>query len=125
MLSRIKQFNHFGAFVLCCLFSLSSQKPLEPKVCLTQGCVHAASRMLEKMNQSANPCEDFYNYACGQFIADTIIPDGKSQISSYTHVREKVEHQIKALISAPIEVNEIEPFKKIKKLYASCLNFGW
>lgn len=123
--SRNQLPNLYRVLVVLCLFSLSTQIALEPKVCLTQGCVHAASRMLEKMNQSADPCHDFYNYACGQFIADTIIPDSNAQVSMYTQLKDKVNHQIKALVSAPIEETEIEPFKKIKKFYASCLNFGW
>lgn len=80
--------------------------------------------MLEKMNQTADPCNDFYDYACGQFIADAIIPADKNQISSYSLVREKLDHQLKAIVSEPISETEIEPFKKIKKFYASCLNFG-
>lgn len=36
-------------------------------VCLTPGCVHAASKMLEQMDSAVEPCDDFYNFACGKF----------------------------------------------------------
>lgn len=36
-------------------------------ICLTPGCVHAASKMLEQMDDSVEPCDDFYNFACGTF----------------------------------------------------------
>lgn len=32
------------------------------KVCLTPGCIHAASSMLQKMDTKINPCDDFYKF---------------------------------------------------------------
>lgn len=30
------------------------------EVCLTPGCVHAASKMLEQIDEEIEPCDDFY-----------------------------------------------------------------
>ena len=42
---------------------------IEPKVtnsyddiCLTPGCVHAASKILEKIDEQVEPCDDFYKF---------------------------------------------------------------
>jgi len=32
------------------------------KVCLSPGCIHAASNMLQKMDRKVNPCDDFYKF---------------------------------------------------------------
>jgi hypothetical protein len=32
------------------------------KICFSPGCIHAASDMLKKMDNSVDPCDDFYTY---------------------------------------------------------------
>ena len=46
--------------------------------CLTEKCIHTASYMLSSMNQNANPCENFYEFACGRWVLSNPIPDGRS-----------------------------------------------
>lgn len=36
-----------------------------------------ADKLKNHLNESFNPCEDFWNYACGGFLSRTEIPEGK------------------------------------------------
>lgn len=31
-------------------------------ICLTPGCVHAASKILKKIDEEVEPCDDFYKF---------------------------------------------------------------
>ena len=52
------------------------EKPTTSEVCLTESCVQLAAKVLSGLDQSINPCENFYNFTCGNWIYNTIIPKG-------------------------------------------------
>lgn len=90
------------------------------EVCLTPGCVRAASHILNKMNETVEPCEDFYNFACGNFMKETIKSDDK--VDSFSVVHELVQEQLRSSISERIDANDSAPIIMVKKLYNACMN---
>lgn len=40
-----------------------------------------ASEMLKGMNRNVDPCDNFYEFVCGNFIKETVIPDDKVSTS--------------------------------------------
>ena len=60
-----------------------------PDVCLTPDCTRAASRILESVDQSANPCSDFYAYACGTWKKTHAVPDESTKINTMSVLRDK------------------------------------
>lgn len=91
-------------------------------VCVSQGCVHAASKMIEQLNENIEPCDDFYNFACGNFVDNTIIPDDKVSVNTFSVISDKLQEQLRTIVTAPVDENEIAPFKNVKKLYLACMN---
>uniref|UniRef100_A0A914X9T9 Peptidase M13 N-terminal domain-containing protein n=1 Tax=Plectus sambesii TaxID=2011161 RepID=A0A914X9T9_9BILA len=90
-------------------------------VCTTKGCVKAAAGILSALDQTVNPCEDFYEYACGQWNRDHPIPDDMFGYGTFAFVREHVRQQMRVLL----ESNVKSPSKSINMArlsYTGCMN---
>ena len=71
MLIRIKFLLFFA--VVSTAFKLDnlktkSENEKELEICNTPDCVMAAHSLIQNMDTSVDPCDDFYQYACGNFV---------------------------------------------------------
>ncbi|XP_048417514.1 membrane metallo-endopeptidase-like 1 isoform X2 [Stegostoma tigrinum] len=90
-------------------------------VCMTSDCVAAAARIIQNMDPSASPCEDFYRYACGGWLNRHIIPETSSRYSIIDILSDELEIILKGVLEMPVDGNR-EAFRKAKQLYKSCIN---
>lgn len=95
----------------------SSQNP-----CLTPGCVKAAARILSNMDESVNPCDDFYKFACGGWIEQHSIPDDKTSVSVFSDVEDSLNLKLRVLMEKPVKDSEPEFIKMIKQMHTTCMD---
>ncbi|KFV14722.1 Neprilysin [Tauraco erythrolophus] len=90
-------------------------------ICKTSDCIKSAARILENMDNSAQPCDDFYQYACGGWLKRNVIPETSSRYSNFDILRDELEVVLKDVLDTPSS-NDIEAVQKAKTLYRSCIN---
>lgn len=74
------------------------------------------------MEDSIEPCDDFYSFACGEFVESTTIPDEKVSVNTFSVIGDKLQEQLRSLISDKIDPNDSKPFNLAKNLYQACMN---
>ncbi|XP_049659250.1 neprilysin isoform X1 [Accipiter gentilis] len=90
-------------------------------VCKSSDCIKSAARILENMDTTAEPCNDFYQYACGGWLKRNVIPETSSRYSNFDILRDELEVVLKDVLDTPSS-NDITAVQKAKTLYRSCIN---
>merc|ERR1719244_715564 len=99
-----------------------TEKQTAPDVCMSTGCVGAANMLLENMNRTVDPCNDFYQFACGGFEERIVIPDDRSSRSQFAIIGDTLLQQLRVILeSDPVE-GESRVFTMARNVYQACMD---
>lgn len=92
------------------------------ELCLTVGCVKSASDLFNNINTTANPCENFYNFACGNYIENSKIPQDKTFVNTFTLITTVLRQQLKNTLEETPKDSESNAVQTAKLYYRACMN---
>ena len=69
--------------VFVALYSTSSSSSSSSDVCQSEACLELAVQIKGAMDDSVDPCEDFYNFTCGNWPFFNHIPPGHTHSHSH------------------------------------------
>ncbi|KAJ2941005.1 hypothetical protein O0L34_g13132 [Tuta absoluta] len=97
-------------------------RPEHSDVCLSSSCIYTASEVIRALDETKDPCDDFYEFACGGWIRNNPIPEGKSSWGIFS----KIELQNQQIIRYALEkVNTSDPTSaesKARIYYDACID---
>ncbi|XP_014208366.1 endothelin-converting enzyme homolog isoform X3 [Copidosoma floridanum] len=90
--------------------------------CITEHCVTVAASIINSIDPSVSPCDDFYQYACGGWIKKNPIPDGKSMWGTFGKLEQDNQLVIKNVLERSFADMKSKSEKKAKLFYLSCMD---
>lgn len=98
-----------------------NNKAAAVNACSTPDCVAFAGEVAASLNTSVNPCENFYEYACGGFVATHIRPDDVGRLSSFSALHDKNKQRVREVLSST-PVSDVTAVGKASQMYKTCLD---
>ncbi len=83
-----------------------------------------AESVQEVLNPEVDPCEDFYEYACGGWFASTELPGDRSRMTrAFSEIDDRNKDLLKTILDdAAAGVSEDPAWKKVGTFYGACLD---
>nr|XP_039257034.1 endothelin-converting enzyme 2-like isoform X3 [Styela clava] len=100
-----------------------SPKISEPPTCTTRACVEVASMLASSMDETVNPCDDFYEFSCGGWEKKNPLPSGHAYWDTFSIQKKSIQMDLKNLLEEEIKNNTKDSAeRKAKIFYKTCLN---
>ena len=74
------------------------------------------------MNTEVDPCDDFYEYACGNWEQYFPIPSDRGGYDTFEILREELDSKLRELLEEDIHPENTKSTQSVKMLYRSCMN---
>ncbi|KAH8376294.1 neprilysin-2 [Drosophila serrata] len=94
----------------------------QDNICMTQECVRTAASLLSAMDLGADPCEDFFQYACGTWNKLHPIPEDRSSISTFEVLSDQQQVILRGVLEEPIDERDNQATIKAKTFFKSCMD---
>ncbi|CAF1324461.1 unnamed protein product [Rotaria sordida] len=115
--------------VLCFLYTIErSKRTINAKdtcdLCLTPDCIKAASSLYESVDETIDPCENFYEFTCGKWIKNAKISAEKDAQSIHLQMTTRLGNALVDLLSSTPSNGTIESkaITNARHWYNECVN---
>lgn len=83
-----------------------------------------AASIINSMDQSVDPCDDFYQFACGNYLENTFLNYDEWERSRFSVMAKIIRNKLHMIVAEPIQPDELRPFKMLKTFFKSCMDLG-
>ena len=63
--------------------------------CLQYSCMFIAAQLIHSMNPTVDPCDNFFEYACGNWNKKNVIPEDKSSYNTFEKLHDELQITLK------------------------------
>ncbi|XP_052285288.1 membrane metallo-endopeptidase-like 1 [Dreissena polymorpha] len=81
-----------------------------------------AARMRGAMDTKVIPCDDFFNFACGTWVRNHVIPEDKKSIDTMSQLNDDVNVIVKGVLEVANKHDDLEVVKNARKFYKTCVD---
>ena len=93
----------------------------EQKHCSSDTCLEVAAALKQSMNETVDPCEDFFHYSCDGWIKSNPIPPSVNWFSTFGKIAKQNNEKLLLLLLEDDELPNEHAVRKTKNYFKSCM----
>lgn len=101
---------------------LDVKQSKERSLCETPECVALAKMMTESMNPDVDPCENFYEFACGNWAKQNPLPEGKDIWGPLSKATAVVNNRLLDILKSRPKPDDLVGLKLSQRALNACMN---
>ncbi|XP_043467635.1 endothelin-converting enzyme 1-like isoform X2 [Leptopilina heterotoma] len=92
------------------------------EVCTTSECQDLSNLFINSLNKTADPCNDFYNYACGSYPTNYPVPEGEIVWNHRQNMTKNIQYELIKILQEEPKPEDSVPLSVEKKLFKACVD---
>ena len=117
IVTGVKQDGSSEAYGETCKKTKTSQQ----NHCSLGSCLEVAGAIKQNLNESVDPCKDFFQYSCGTWIKDNPIPPSDNWFSTFSQLLDKNNKKLLLFLLEDDDSSSPLAVKKTKDYFKSCM----
>ncbi|XP_033642275.1 neprilysin-4-like [Asterias rubens] len=110
-------------FFICTIaLAVERNKTDEAETCLSEQCIKSAAMYLNSVDNDVNPCDNFYNYACGGWMRKRLVPEDRKHYTQLTLLGDDLKIKLKEILEREPHDSEPGTYEQIRHFYSSCMD---
>ncbi|KPI90938.1 Neprilysin-2 [Papilio xuthus] len=95
-----------------------------PNICMTKECLRSAANLALSIDKTAHPCDDFYQYMCGNWPKNHPRPDEYISFDWFSDQETRVYAAVRDFLEAddPNLYKKPKPVQQTKIMYEACMD---
>ncbi|GFV42440.1 neprilysin-2 [Trichonephila clavipes] len=81
-----------------------------------------SATILNNINEEVEPCDNFYEFACGGWLQKQLIPDDRSAVSVFSLLQDDLDLLLRSMVETGIKDTDSQFIRNLKSMYDACMN---